>query len=107
MENGETVAEGALRETWEEARTSPEIRQLLAIVDLPQYHQVHMFYLADMTSAEFATTPESSEIALFYPDELPWDELAFRTVRAALEHYAKHCHTGHRLPLLETRIKPR
>ncbi|MFC3853428.1 NUDIX hydrolase [Salinispirillum marinum] len=107
MENGETVAEGALRETWEEARSRPTIRQLLAIVDLPQYHQVHMFYLADMPNADCAPTSESSEVALFHPHEIPWDHLAFRTVRAALEHYVEHRDKGPGLPLLETRITPR
>lgn len=104
MENGETMAEGALRETWEEACVRPNLRQLLAIVDLPQYDQVHMFYLADMTDGSFATTPESSAIELFAPEDIPWQALSFRTVEAALRHYVQYHSDTDPIPLLESTI---
>lgn len=107
MENGETLEQGAARETWEEAQTRPDIRQMLSIISLPQYDQVHVYYLADMRSADFAPTPESSEVQLFDIANIPWQQIAFRTVFATLEHFVAHVHRGHTLPLLQTDISPK
>jgi hypothetical protein len=35
----------------------------------------------------FAPGPETIEARLFREDEIPWDDLAFRTVRVTLERY--------------------
>ncbi|MEX1057810.1 MAG: NUDIX hydrolase [Natronospirillum sp.] len=106
MENGESVAEGALRETWEEARNTPTLQQLFSIVNLPQFNQVHMFYLAKMTDCNFEPTPESLEVALFDVSDIPWDQIAFRTVYHTLRHYEAQRHNPHPLPLLEHSIEP-
>lgn len=87
MENGESTVEGALRETWEESRVKPINPELVAIISLPQWNQVHIFYRAEMTDFQYETTPESNAIELFELDQLPWEELAFRTVKRALEHF--------------------
>ena len=87
MENDESLPEGALRETWEEAQAKVEIVQLLSVISLPIVDQVHCFFLADMPEANFATTEESIEIALFAADEIPWQEIAFETVSTTLKHY--------------------
>ncbi len=107
MENEESLAEGALRETWEEACCKPVIQQLLSVVSLPPINQVHCFYLAKMETGEFSITPESIEIQLFEINEIPWEDVAFRTVKATLEHYCqfKDLAPG-ALPLLETAIYP-
>jgi ribosomal protein S27AE len=44
MEIGETLAEGAIRETWEEAEAQVELGALFAIVDVVQARQVHVFF---------------------------------------------------------------
>ncbi len=106
MENGETLQEGAARETWEEACNAPDLGQMLTIINLPEFNQVHVFYLAHMTSPEFSPTPESLEVRLFAVEDIPWDELAFRTVSATLRHYVEHRDQGS-IPLLETTIMPR
>lgn len=87
MENGETTIEGALRETYEEARVEAINPQLLSMISLPQYNQVHVFYRVDMPDYSFSTTPESNAVALYNQDEIPWDTLAFRTVEATLRHF--------------------
>ncbi len=85
LELDETLAEGAVRETWEEARARVRIERLLGIYELPTIGQIYVIYRAAMTAPEFAPGPESSEVALFTWDEVPWDDLAFPSVTWALD----------------------
>jgi ADP-ribose pyrophosphatase YjhB (NUDIX family) len=87
MELGETTAQGAMRETQEEAGAQIELGPLYTIIDVPHAEQVHFFYLAKVLSAELFPGPESLEAAFFEPQDIPWSELAFRTVFTTLEHY--------------------
>ena len=87
MENGESVEEGAQRELLEEAAATVTLGPLLTVLSVPYISQVHMMYLGTMSEPKFATTPESTEIALFGEHEIPWKELAFFAVKTALEHY--------------------
>lgn len=90
MENGETTVEGALRETIEEACVTGQNPSLLSIISLPEFDQVHLFYRVDMPDFAFSTTPESSAVELFEMDHIPWQEIAFRTVTATLEHFQNY-----------------
>lgn len=87
MENGETTAEGAARETLEEAGAVVQIGQLFSILDIPHAHQVHMFFLAELSEPVFDAGSESLEVLLFAEDEVPWAELAFRSVSTSLRWY--------------------
>ena len=87
MENEETVEEGAQRELYEEAVSTVALGPLLTVISVPHISQVHMMYLGTMAEPKFAITPESTEIILFSEAEIPWNELAFRTVKTALEHF--------------------
>ena len=87
MELGETTAEGALRETIEEAGASIEMLPLYTVLNVVRAGQVHLFYRAELRNLTFDPGPETIEVALFGEADLPWDELAFRTVRVTLEHY--------------------
>ena len=87
MELSETVEQGAVRETWEEAGATIKVRGLLSILDVPHASQVHTFYLADLVDGTFEAGTESLEVALFAPAEIPWEELAFKTVYVTLKHY--------------------
>jgi len=86
MELGETIASGAARETLEEACTEVSIGHLFASVDVVQAGQLHLFFTAKF-EGEFAAGDESLEVALFAEDEIPWDEIAFRSGVFALEKY--------------------
>jgi ADP-ribose pyrophosphatase YjhB (NUDIX family) len=90
MEMGETTAEGAVREAWEEARARIEIDALLAVYQLPRISQVQMIYRARLLQPEIAAGPESAAVALFAWNEIPWEQLAFPTVRWALRHHQAH-----------------
>jgi len=85
MELGETTAQGAARETQEEAGARIDMGPLFAVLDIPHVDQVHIFYLARLTDVEFEPGPESLEARLFDEDEIPWDDLAFRSVSTALK----------------------
>ena len=87
MELGETTAEGAARETTEEAGAQFIMEDLLTVMSVPRVGQVHLYYRAKLTSDVFDPGHETMEARLFKEDEIPWDELAFRTVKETLEHY--------------------
>ena len=87
MELGETTAQGAARETDEEAGAQIEMLSLFSILSVPRVGQVHLFYLAQLLSDQFAPGHETIEARLFTEAEIPWDEIAFRTVKETLEHY--------------------
>lgn len=85
MENNETTAQAAVRETVEEAGAHIELGQLFTLLNVARVHQVHMFYLATLRDLDFAPGEESLEVKMFTEAEIPWDELAFPTVRTTLE----------------------
>ncbi|MCH2097214.1 MAG: NUDIX hydrolase, partial [Pseudomonadales bacterium] len=89
MENDETTAEGAARETWEEARADIEIEALYTIFNLPHINQVHMFFRGQLIGGRFEAGPESLDVALFDADEIPWDDLSFPVVRDTLRYWCE------------------
>src|SRR3990167_367282 len=84
MELDETTAEGAARETDEEAGAQIEMGTLFSLLNVRRVGQVHLFYRATLLSDQFNPGYETIEARLFTEDEIPWDELAFRTVRETL-----------------------
>ena len=87
LELGETTAEGALRETDEEAGAQFEMEGLQAVLSVAAVGQVHLYYRAKLVSDRFDPGHETIEARLFTEEEIPWEEIAFRTVREALEHF--------------------
>ena len=87
LELGETTAEGARREAWEEAQAEIEIDGLIGFYEIPRISQVYVVHRARMTSADFAPGPESEEVVLAGWEDIPWDDLAFPSITWALEHY--------------------
>ena len=87
MELNETVAQGAARETVEEAGAQFEMQDLFTMMNVTRVGQVHFFYRAQLISDKFDPGYETQEARLFAEHEIPWDEIAFRTVRETLQHY--------------------
>ena len=87
MENDETAAEAALRETLEEAGARIELQAPFSMISVPRVNQVHVFYRARLLDLEFKPGVESLEVALFEEAKMPWQEIAFRTVGATLRHW--------------------
>ena len=94
MENGETSADGALRETLEEANARAEVIELYTLFNLPHISQIYMFYRAELTDLDFYPGEESLETQLFTEAEIPWDELSFPVVTETLKHYFNEVKTG-------------
>jgi ADP-ribose pyrophosphatase YjhB (NUDIX family) len=85
-ELNESPRVGAEREAWEEAQARIQIEGLLAIYDIPRISLVQLIYRARLVDEAVAAGPESLEVRLFGWDEIPWDEIAFPSVRWALHH---------------------
>lgn len=94
LEIDESTDEGAVREAEEEAGIDVEIGDLLTLINIPQIGQVQMIYSGELRSPQFAAGIESLEVQLLGEDEIPWDALAFPTVKIALEHYFASRRTG-------------
>lgn len=87
MELGETTAEGASRETDEEAGAQFELGDIFTLMNVARVGQVHIYYRARLLSDRFDPGHETIEARLFTEDQIPWEEIAFRTVKETLEHY--------------------
>lgn len=94
MELDETTAQGALRETHEEAGAEIELGQLYTVIDVPHANQIHFFYLANALNDKLFPGPESLEAEYFDLDDIPWDKLSFRTVITTLQHYIQDLKNG-------------
>src|SRR5215470_6430211 len=64
MEQGETTAQAALRETLEEAKARVELGEVFTLLSVPQVDQVHVFYRARLLNADFGPGEETLEVAL-------------------------------------------
>jgi ADP-ribose pyrophosphatase YjhB (NUDIX family) len=87
MENGETTAEAAARETLEEAGARIELLGLFSLLNVAHVHQVHLFYRARLNDLDFSAGTESLEVRLFTEQEIPWGDLAFPTVTQTLKFF--------------------
>jgi ADP-ribose pyrophosphatase YjhB (NUDIX family) len=87
LELGETIEEGARRETDEEAGARIELLDLYTLLNVVAVGQVHFFHRARLLDTRFEPGTETLEARLFDEHEVPWDQIAFRTVRETLRHY--------------------
>ena len=94
MELGETQAQAAARETLEEACARVTLGSLLAIVDVIEAGQVHVFFRGTLDDGVYATGDESLDARLYAPDEIPWDEIAFASGRIALKQFLAQREAG-------------
>jgi ADP-ribose pyrophosphatase YjhB (NUDIX family) len=87
MELGETTAEGAAREALEESKGRVEVGELFVVINVPDVGQVYMIHRARLLEPAFGPTHESSEVVLMREGEIPWDQIAFRTILHSLRHF--------------------
>jgi ADP-ribose pyrophosphatase YjhB (NUDIX family) len=94
MENGETTAAAAARETLEEACADVAIDEPYAMVNVAHINQVHLFYRGRLKEPVYSAGPESLEVALVREAHIPWNELAFRSVTLCLRRYFDDLRAG-------------
>lgn len=104
LENGETVMEGARRETWEEAGSRVAALVPYLLFDIVYVNQVYLMFRAQMETPDYCTTDESSEVALFREAEIPWHDIAFRVMEKTLARYFEDRSTG-RYPFRIRQVK--
>ena len=103
MENGETTAEGAARETLEEAGARVDVLGLYSMISLPDINQVYLVFRARLLHLDFVHGEESLEARLFSEQGIPWEQMAFRTIQHTLERYFADRRAG-TFPLFEGHI---
>jgi len=106
MEEGESLEAGAIRETLEEANARVHIEQQYVTLSLPQISQVYMMFRATLLDREFSAGTESLDVRLFREEEIPWDEIAFTTIRRTLQHFFADRKAGTYQPLCAEIIHP-
>jgi ADP-ribose pyrophosphatase YjhB (NUDIX family) len=94
MELGETSVEAAIRETVEEANARVEIIDLFAVFNLPHVDQVYMMFRSNLVDLDFSPGDESTEVDLFDESQIPWDDLAFTTIRQTLKFFFQDMQAG-------------
>ncbi len=94
LENGETVADGAKRETYEEARARVEILAPYAMYNICYVNQIYLMFRARLKDHNFRAGTESLEVRLFSELDIPWDDIAFRVIQATLIKYYEDRPTG-------------
>jgi ADP-ribose pyrophosphatase YjhB (NUDIX family) len=87
MENAETTAQAAARETLEEACARIEVDAMFSLINVPHINQVHILYRARLLDLDFSPGTESLEVQLFDEADIPWDAIAFRTIAMTLRYY--------------------
>jgi len=87
MENDETAAQGAARETLEEAGARIDLIAPFSIISVPYVNQVHVFYRARLVNLDFKPGEESLEVELFAEEQIPWKDISFRTVGLTLKNW--------------------
>ncbi len=95
MENQESLEEAALRESDEEANANLEIEGIYSIISLPHINQIYVLYRAKLLDLNFYAGPESQDVQLFNEDEIPWEQLAFKTIENTLKHFFEDRKQGH------------
>ena len=59
---------------------------------------VVVVYAAEVVGGDLAAGDECDEVRTFPPEEIPWDELAFPSTRAALRDYIRRFFPRVRVP---------
>ncbi len=87
LENGETAADGARRETWEEARARVDDLVPYALFDLTFVNQLYLIFRGTMLSEDCRPGDESLAVGFFTEAEIPWEAIAFKVIEETLRRY--------------------
>ncbi len=94
LENGESAADGASRETLEEANARVSDLKPFGMFNMPQINQIYFMFLSDLVDTDFGAGHESLEVRLYKEEEIPWDEIAFKVIKRTMELFFEDRSTG-------------
>jgi ADP-ribose pyrophosphatase YjhB (NUDIX family) len=100
LESNESIMSGVIREAFEEAQAKIMLDHLFSIFSLKKRNLIQIIYLSHLKEDYFAPGIESLDVQLFDYDNLPWNEMAFSSVRWVFELY-KSYKNGENLPFLK------
>ena len=89
LEAGESAADGAKRETFEEAEARVEIIAPYTLFNLTFINQIYLLFRSRLIDGKFGKGTESLTVGLFDERDIPWDDIAFTAVHATLQHYVR------------------
>ena len=89
VDRGEEVEVAAIREAREEAGVDIRIDRLINIYSYAGRTPVIIVYAATMTGGCLACDDEGLAARFFGAEEIPWDDLAFRSTQEALREFFK------------------
>ena len=87
VDRGEEITAAALREAREESGLDVRLDRLVNIYSYGGRSPIIIVYAATALGGELCGDDECLEARLFGPQEIPWDELAFRSTTEALRDY--------------------
>ena len=64
------------------------------MVSIAHINQVHLFYRGHLASETYLAGEESLEVGLLLPEDIPWQDMAFRSVSLCLERYLEDLSRG-------------
>jgi ADP-ribose pyrophosphatase YjhB (NUDIX family) len=94
LENGETTADGARRETHEETGAIVTDLSPYLMVDIVHVNQIYLMFRANLGNTDFHPTPESAEVKLVAEKDIPWNDIAFKAIEKTLRYYFKDESSG-------------
>lgn len=98
VDRGESVPEAAIRETLEEVKLKISLLGVLDVYSFAPHEVAVIVYAADVIHGTPEPGDEAQAVHCFAPEEIPWDELAFPSTRAALRDYIRRYFPRVRLP---------
>src|SRR5262245_22938259 len=87
IDRGETVEDAAIREAREECGLDIRLDRLVNIYSYPGVAVIIIAFAATVVGGCLGCDDESLEAQLFDPARIPWEELAFRSTKEALEDF--------------------
>jgi ADP-ribose pyrophosphatase YjhB (NUDIX family) len=89
VDRGEEVRAAAVREAREETGLEVRLERLINIYSYTGRVPVIVVYSATMISGCLGCDDEGLEARFFEPETIPWEDLAFRSTREALQEFLR------------------
>jgi ADP-ribose pyrophosphatase YjhB (NUDIX family) len=84
---GETVEAAAVRETYEETGLAVDLGALVGVYSYSEAPVVIVVYRAEVTGGALRPCHENDRLEWVTPVEIPWQDLAFPSTRAAIRDF--------------------